>query len=159
MSFIVGVVDPTRTFVLRQRVLRPHQSLVVVEEESRVPGSLTFGAAESMDAPVLSTATIYPEAPPDDLRPIVELARTRRPYRLRAVATTEGQRSRGLGKAVLESIVAHLSNEGEAVLWCYARIPARNFYLREGFSSFGEVFVIEDFGLHVVMFRAIDRRS
>lgn len=158
MAISVGPVDPSRTFALRQRVLRPHQSIEVVARDNDIAGAISFGASESGDDRVLATATIYPEEPPAELTPIVKLAATRRAWRLRAVATEEHRRSEGLGKLVLDAIVDYIAASEDVVLWCYARIGARDFYTREGFTSFGEIFVVAEFGSHIVMYQAVDRR-
>jgi GNAT superfamily N-acetyltransferase len=157
MIFVVGPVDPSRTFALRQRVLRPDHSIDVVAADNNIAGAITFGASEGDDGPILATATIYPEDPPAKFTPIVELAQSRRAWRLRAVATEELRRSEGLGKLVLESILDYITQKDDVVLWCYARVGARAFYERERFSSFGEIFVVEEFGPHIVMYRKIDR--
>jgi GNAT superfamily N-acetyltransferase len=158
MSLTVGIVDPSRSYLLRQRVLRPHQSLEAVAADNNIFGALTFGASKGPAGEVMSTSTIYHETPPVELTPIVELSASRQAWRLRAVATDEHHRSQGLGKLVLDAVIDHIAGEGDGVLWCNARIPARNFYAREGFESFGEIFVVPEFGPHIVMYRAIDAR-
>ena len=157
MNLVVGPVDPARTYALRQRVLRPSQTIEEVARDSDIDGATTFGAFESSEGPVLATATIYPEHPPVDLVPIVELASTRVPWRLRAVATEAHRRGEGLGRLVLDAIIEHVTRESDAVIWCYARVSAREFYERALFVSFGEIFEVEGIGPHVVMYRSFDR--
>lgn len=154
---IVSVVDPSRTFSLRQRVLRPHQALEDIARDNEIPGAVTFGASTGMNSPILATATVYPEEPPESLSAIRALSQTHRPWRLRAVATEEAHRSQGLGKQVLDAIIEHITEDENAVLWCYARVTAQDFYAREGFHRFGEVFDVEMIGAHITMYRAIDR--
>jgi GNAT superfamily N-acetyltransferase len=158
MSYLVGVVDPNRTYSLRQRVLRPDETLASVAQDNEFDGAITFGASESEDGEILSTSTIYREDPPTDLTPIAQLAAVRPAWRLRAVATDEHLRSAGLGRLVLNAVISHITENDDAVLWCYARVPARNFYLREGFLEFGEIFPIPKYGPHIVMYRSLDRK-
>ncbi len=158
MPYLVGVVDPNRTYSLRQRVLRPDETVASVAQDSEFDGAITFGACESEDGEILSTSTIYLEDPPPHLTPIAQLAATRPAWRLRAVATDEHRRSAGLGQLVLNAVISHITKDDDAVLWCYARVPARNFYVREGFLEFGEIFPIPRYGPHIVMYRAVDRK-
>lgn len=76
-------------------------------------------------------------------------------WRVRGMATTPHARGRGVGTALLQACVAHaLAQQGE-VVWCNARVPARGFYERGGFSPLGDVFEIPGIGPHVLMWRLL----
>ncbi|MCW2599529.1 MAG: GCN5-related N-acetyltransferase [Frankiales bacterium] len=78
-------------------------------------------------------------------------------WRLRGMATAEGQRGRGVGAQVLDALVDHCRAEGGGVLWCHARTPAQRFYERAGLVTRGEPWDDGDpvMGPHVVMWRRL----
>lgn len=75
-------------------------------------------------------------------------------WQLRGMATDAGWRSRGLGQAVL-IFATELALESSPVrlLWCNARIPALEFYRRQGWVERSEVFDIPTAGPHRKMIR------
>ena len=71
------------------------------------------------------------------------------------MATREDLRGQGIGARVLEACVGHVAARGGGLLWCNARMPARRFYERAGFTAWGEEF--ESLGIaHVVMWRMVE---
>ncbi len=154
MDLHVEIVDPTRTYELRHAVLRPGRPFAETVDDDAFSAAVTFGLSEGADSRILSTATVYREEPPARCAPIVELAKTYRPWRLRAVATDASRRNEGLGRLVLGAITAYITADGPALLWCNARITAERFYAREGFVTEGPIFEVEHIGRHVVMYRA-----
>jgi GNAT superfamily N-acetyltransferase len=83
-------------------------------------------------------------------------------WRLRGMATLPGRRGEGIGSLVLEALVGHCRAEGGGELWCNARVPARSFYLRAGFTEVGEEWEEPEIGPHVRMrlsLEAAPRRS
>jgi GNAT superfamily N-acetyltransferase len=142
-------VDATVTFPLRQKVLRPHETLA----ELAVPGDGDpdnghFAAVDG-DGEVVGTASVRREPPP------WEEAMSRPGWRLRGMATAEGRRSQGIGAAVLAAAIAHVARHGGGLLWCNARVPAVEFYRRAGFSTRGTQWEDPDVGPHVVMTRDV----
>lgn len=157
MNLIVDIVDPFRTYELRHQVLRPGRPLAETTDNDTFASAITFGLTEGGDPRILATATVYPEEPPSSYAPLVLLAKTLRPWRLRAVATDERRRSEGLGKLVLDRIIDYITEEESALLWCNARITAQRFYVREGFLTYGPIFDVEHIGKHIVMYKTITR--
>lgn len=72
-------------------------------------------------------------------------------WRLRGMATAEGRRGEGIGAAVLAALVAHCRAHGGGQLWCNARVPAQDFYVRDGFVTVGEPWEEPEIGPHVRM--------
>ncbi len=142
------VVAPV-TWALRQRALRPHQSIgetALPGDEDREAGHF---AAYDWAGRVVGTASVRPEAPPwDD-------ASDGRPWRLRGMATDEQWRGRGVGALVLARVVEHVARGGGGLLWCNARVPALGFYARAGFVPHGEGWDDPDTGPHVQMSRLV----
>lgn len=60
--------------------------------------------------------------------------------RFRKFATLAQFQNKGLGKKMMDFVVEYTRNNGFERLWCDARADALNFYNREGFVKFTEVF-------------------
>lgn len=153
-EIVVAAVEPSRTFALRQAVLRPHQRV----EEMHLPGSeqteaAAFAASLGVDGEVLSTGAVAPE-------PLSDHATTAAPpgrqWRLRSMATRPEWRSSGLGTEVLRAVVAHVARHGGGLLWCHARTPAVSFYERAGFVVVSGEWIEPEIGPHVMMWRTVD---
>jgi GNAT superfamily N-acetyltransferase len=146
-------VEPARTFVLRQQVLRPHQR---VEEMALLgsdhPDSIVIGAAVPASRDVVATAAVSPEEPPAELELVLPPGRR---WRLRSMATRPELRGSGIGAIVLGAALEHVAGLGGGVVWCSARTPALSFYERAGFVTFGDVWVDALIGPHVMMWRPV----
>ena len=96
---------------------------------------------------VVAVGTIFPDPPPWDVdRPDA--------WRIRGMATTERCRGRGLGRGVLDGLVAHAVEHGATLVWCHARVGALAFYRRAGFDTVGDPFD-DGIALHQSMQRVI----
>jgi GNAT superfamily N-acetyltransferase len=148
MDVRVERVGVAMTLPLRQRVLRPHQTL----QQLANPGDDdpdTGHFAALVDGEVIGTASVRREAPS-------WAPHNRAAWRLRGMATAEGWRNQGVGAAVLAVVIEHVRHEGGGLLWCNARTPALSFYLRAGFVTRGESWVDPLIGPHVAMERTVD---
>jgi len=135
-------VDAAVTRPLRQRVLRPHETveqLVLPGDDD--PDSGHFAVLEG--AEVVATGSVRRESPP---WPVEGPA-----WRLRGMATAEDRRSRGLGGAVLGAVITHVRDHGGGYLWCNARLPAVPFYQRAGFATRGDRWEDPLIGPHIAM--------
>ena len=150
MATRIEIVDPARTFPLRQAVLRPMLSLEEVARRD-VPG-LTFAALDERDE-VLSSGTLLQDVPPAVVPAGATAGRTS--FRLRFMATWSDHRSTGLGATVLQALTDHIASTGGGLLWCNAREGAVAFYERAGFVTAGARFVEADIGGHFVMWRIV----
>lgn len=143
MTLQIERVAAADTFWLRQRVLRPHETV----EELSLPGDddLDTGHFAALDAGVVvGTASVRREAAP--WAPEVSPS-----WRLRGMATTEDRRSQGVGTAVLEAAIDHVRAHGGGLVWCNARVPAVRFYQRAGFVTRGQAWEEPVIGPHVAM--------
>lgn len=137
------------TFPLRQRVLRPHQSL----DQLALPGdddpdSAHYAAVDAGE--VIATASVRREAPP--WAPAAQPS-----WRLRGMATAEQRRGQGVGATVLAAVVEHVRRSGGGLLWCNARTSALSFYRRAGFATRGEPWMDPAIGQHIAMEQLIGR--
>ncbi len=114
------------------------------------PGAIVVGAVLRASGEVVGTAAVAPEEPPPELAAHVA---ARPAWRLRSMATAPELQGGGVGSAVLRLALDKVRQAGGALLWCNARLPARGFYERAGFSAFGSAWEEEAIGPHIVMWR------
>jgi len=176
MDVLVEQVSLAETLDLRRRVLRPHQNLEEVTfRGDEDPDTAFYVARDAASRDVLATASVQREPPPwapharhgrdhagpDSLLEVPEGAllatgnEAPNAWRLRAMATADGFRGRGVGRLVLDAIVRHVADVGGGLLWCGARIRAVPFYERAGFSTLGDLYEEPDIGTHVLMWRVV----
>jgi predicted GNAT family N-acyltransferase len=136
-------VDPEVVRPLRQRVLRPHQTVAEqVFAGDDDPRAAHFAAYDD-DGVVIGIASMTPEGGPGA-------------FRVRGMATDpERGRGTGAGGALLMACLDHARAAGATRVWCNARTPARGFYERHGFVAQGEEFELPDIGPHLVMSRPL----
>jgi GNAT superfamily N-acetyltransferase len=139
VTFDVRPVEPALTRPLRQRVLRPHESLE--ELASHEPPGVHAVGAFAGDK-LIAVGFVCPDGEPGE-------------WRVRGMATTPEYRGRGAGAAILEQLVHHARAQGATRLWCNARTPALGLYERAGFERESDEFEIPGIGPHFVMARRV----
>lgn len=93
---------------------------------------------------LVSTGNIHAEAP--EWNPAVV------GWRIHGMATDEAYRGRGAGALILGGLIDHARTAGATLVWCHARVGAREFYRRHGFTEYGdEWFEPAPYGPHVAM--------
>lgn len=139
MTFDVRAVDPAQTRPLRQRVLRPHESLEELASHEP-PGVHAVGAFIGDE--LVAVGFVCPDGEPGA-------------WRVRGMATAPEHRGRGAGAAILAQLVEHARHEGATRVWCNARTPALGLYARAGFEPASDEFDIPAIGPHFVMSRPV----
>jgi GNAT superfamily N-acetyltransferase len=139
----VEVVRPLRLDVLRAGM--PPEAAVFEGDDH--PEAAHFDIRRRDTGDVLSVGTIYPDPPPWD--PDRDGA-----WRIRGMATKDGERGNGYGRDVLDALVHHALERGGTLAWCNARIGATEFYRRAGFVTTGEVFD-DGVAVHQAMWRPL----
>jgi len=147
-------VSAEATYALRQRLLRPHQTV----DELRLPddddpetgmfAALTDSGSGSDTETVVATGSIRREHCPWQ-------PERQDSWRLRSMATEPAVRGQGLGTAVLNAALAHVAMLGGGLVWCKARTKALSFYQRAGFVSHGSEWEDPQIGPHVHMWREV----
>ena len=145
------MVPAVDTLPLRQQVLRPHQTIDELARERDADGDTVYFAAVD-DGAVIGTASVHRKAPP--WAPAL-----RRAWRLRDMATDETRRRQRVGTAVLDAVIAYVSEQGGDLLWCKARTPAVAFYEDAGFTTIGESWIEPMIGPHIAMARPVDAQG
>jgi len=139
VTFDVRPVDPALTRELRQRVLRPHESLEELASHEP-PGVHAVGAFAGDE--LIAVGFVCPDGGPGE-------------WRVRGMATAPEYRGRGAGAAILEQLVDHARAQGATRVWCNARTPALALYERAGFRRESDEFEIPGIGPHFVMARRV----
>lgn len=140
-------VDAERVWPLRQKLLRPHQTVQECHyagDEHRDAGHFAAFAGKKM----VGITSVFHEAHPE----IVDRSGEQQ-WRLRGMATTPALRGQGVGGLLLSAAIDHATTRHGKVIWCNARTPARGFYERYGFEAIGDVFEMDGIGPHVLMVR------
>jgi len=144
----VSPVPASATFALRHRVLRPHQRV----EDMGLPGdddpSTVYLATLAVDGSV--TGCLRLQRVPCPWRPVAADA-----WQLRAMAVDASRRGHDLGAALVAGAVDQVARAGGGLLWCKARLAARAFYERAGFTAVTELWEEPHIGLHVGMLREV----
>jgi GNAT superfamily N-acetyltransferase len=142
----VEQVLPWVTLPLRQKVLRPHQTLEQLQQAGDDDPETAFFAAYDSEHRVVGTASVRRESAPWG----------EPGWRLRGMATEPELRGRGIGAAVLARAIDYVARLGGGLLWCNARVPAQRFYERAGFQTRGDPWIDPDIGPHIVMHRWVE---
>jgi GNAT superfamily N-acetyltransferase len=135
VSVSVRPVEPAHTRALRQRVLRPHESLEELASHEP-PGVHAVGAFDGDE--LVGVGFVCPDGEPGE-------------WRVRGMATVPELRGHGVGSAILAALLDHARAQGATRVWCNARTPARSLYARAGFQVESEEFEIPGIGPHFVM--------
>ncbi|MGB6047911.1 MAG: GNAT family N-acetyltransferase [Flavobacteriales bacterium] len=142
----IRFIPSNETHELRQRVLRPAQTIAEMEWTfDRAEGSFHLGTEK--DDELIAIASF--------LREPCEQLPGKLQYRLRGMAITAEHQGQGVGAALLRSGLEHLHQLKADLVWCNAREGALGFYGKKGFIALGSAFIIEGIGLHHLMYRTL----
>ncbi len=130
---------------LRMRVLRAGRPAPEsIYPYDQLPETLHLAAV--VGDQVVGCATVFPE--PYEGEPDA--------WRLRGMAVAEGHQGRGIGAKVMERVKSELTARDVHLLWCNARTVALPFYLRHGFTTVGEEFLVAESIPHYVALLRLD---
>ena len=134
-------IRPLRHLVLRQG--KSFSTTKYIKDKERD----TFHLACVIEKKIVTCATFYPEK--------TDQIKSKKPYRLRGMATLETHRRKGFGGRIIKEAIKEIKKSGGDLLWCNARIVALGFYETIGFKTVGETFNIGDIGPHYVMYKKL----
>ena len=119
---------------LRGKILRPNRPIADARWDCDALPDTRHWLVED-GGRVLGVATVLSSPFPAGEGPI---------WQLRGMAVDDGLRGRGIGRRLLDTLVA----EVEAPLWCNARTAAVDFYVKAGWRVVSEPFEIPGVGEH-----------
>ncbi|HEX5175503.1 MAG TPA: GNAT family N-acetyltransferase [Chthoniobacteraceae bacterium] len=145
---LIEEITAEQTIDVRWPVLRaglPRDSAVFPGDND--PATRHLGAFDASKR-LMAVASIYRAQFPD--QPHIPHC-----WQLRGMATVAAAQRRGFGSALVRACISAAMNAGGEILWCNARTPARQFYLRHGFTQTGAEFEIPTAGPHIRMWRKL----
>ena len=146
MIIEVREITPEETYEMRQKILRPNQTIEECKYDSdHFRDSFHLGAFH--DGKLISIASFLKE----NNRSFEEMNQ----YRLNGMATLEEYRGKKAGSALLLEGEKILKRKHARFLWCLAKYPVSNYYTRFGLREHGEAFVIDSIGPHKVMYKML----
>jgi GNAT superfamily N-acetyltransferase len=134
-TLLVRPISVAETRVLRQAVLRPHETLAQVAG-GEAAGAFALGAFAADE--LVAVGLVSPDGGPGA-------------WRVRGMATQPRARGQGAGTAVLAGLIDHAAAHGATRIWCNARTPARSLYERAGLRVASAEFELPGIGPHFVM--------
>lgn len=137
-TYLVSHVTESETIAVRHSILRsgmPRSSVAMHGDEA----ATWFGVQH--EGRILGTAGIFEETSPEGDSH----------WRLRGMATMPEIRGVGLGAMLLDAAIDHVGSVSAGSLWCSARTPAADFYLKRGFETVSDEYEVEGIGPHVRM--------
>ncbi len=139
-------INADDTFPLRHKILRPHQPI----SQSCFSGDFDettahFGAFQQ--SKIIGIISIYKT----DTSSISD----HDSWQLRAMATEENSRGKGVGSKLLARAEKHSLENGAFCVWANARFEAIDFYKKSGYSIFGNEFNIDGIGLHYLVYKNV----
>ena len=133
---LIQLVSAEDCYKLRESILRPGQPKENWTFESDGDSRTIHLAMKNGDNNIVGVVSLLPEA------------KEGFPWRLRGMAVQEENRREGIGQELLNELCSKVC-EG---IWCSARKRVQEFYLKNGFETFGEEFMMNDM-THVYMGR------
>lgn len=138
-SFQINEISPKDTLELRQRILRPHQTM----EDCVYPGdedSTTFHLGAFENGNLMGIVSIY-QRNHDSID-------GQKGFQIRAMAAEKGVRGKGLARALLTYAERKIRSLYGDYIWANARVSALGFYDKLDYSVIGEPFNVDDIGMH-----------
>ncbi|MDM5301198.1 GNAT family N-acetyltransferase [Bacillus subtilis] len=142
----VKTISAEDTYDIRQRILRPHQSIEQCKyEQDHAEG--TFHLGVFFEGTLISIASFSPQHQP--------LLTATSAYQLRGMATLEGYREQKAGSALIKHAEEKLAERGVQAVWCNARYHVKGYYAKLGWKELGEPFEVPGIGTHIVMYKKL----
>ncbi|KAA3601506.1 MAG: GNAT family N-acetyltransferase [Calditrichaeota bacterium] len=142
MKIEIRKINPEETFVLRQKILRPNQTLNDCQYSGDLEKSSShFGAFANNKQ--IGIASIYNQNEKGEIEEGI--------WRIRGMAVLEEFRGSEIGAKLLQSCIKYAKSQNAKNVWCNGRSTVVGFYSKFGFSPKGEEFEIEGIGPHFVM--------
>ena len=75
---------------------------------------------------------------------------------IRGMATLESHNNKGYGSLLLSKIIEHVKKQKKIdLIWCNARKNSIQFYINNNFTQYGNEFIINDLGIHQILYTKI----
>lgn len=143
--YTIQVITPKQTHAIRKRILRDNRDDLSVDFTGDAEeNTFHLGIFEKKQLVGISSYMRISNPSFEGLQ-----------YQLRGMALLEAYQGKGIGGRLLTAGIEQLKEQEVTLCWCNARTPAVAFYKAQGFQTFGEEFIIENAGPHMVMFKKL----
>ncbi len=147
----IGTISESQTLPLRNDILRPGKDVA----ECIFPGddlaTTKHFAAMSPEQQIIGIVSVYWQS-----NPAIDATKC---YQIRAMATDEAHRQKGLGILLLQAAEEYAKSQGADVIWANARQSAVGFYHKAGYQLASDEFVIPDVGPHYLVTKSLANLS
>lgn len=148
MNLSIKRIKAEQTFTLRQKILRPNQSVNDCQYLGDLEKSSThFGAF--LEKKQIGIASIYNQNEAEKIQKGI--------WRIRGMAVLEEFRDLKIGAKLLESCINYAKSQNAKIIWCNGRSSVVGFYEKFGFEPKGDEFEIEGIGPHYIMELKIEK--
>ena len=137
-------IQASETWVLRQKLLRPDFNL----EQCSYPGDSDVSShhfACSSNHELRGIVSIYKRSN--------KAVHSGLGFQIRAMATCEEVRGKGLGLKLLAAAEKVAFNAGADYVWANARTSAIGFYVKAAYKVIGEQFHVDGVGPHLLVYQ------
>lgn len=142
MNVKIRKIRPEETYVLRQDILRPDQSLADCQFVGDLEKtSFHFGAF--LGEMQIGIASIYNQNESEKAEEGV--------WRIRGMAVADVFRNVKIGAKLLQSCIEYAESQNAKLVWCNARSNVIGFYSKFGFLTKNDEFEIVGIGPHFKM--------
>lgn len=125
-------IRPELTWRLRNEVLYPDSKLAEMGMDEDANG-IHFGAFKD-----------------NKLIGVVSLFQNGTDFQFRKFAIAPGYQGQGIGGQMLQYFTDFASSQGGTRLWCNARVTAISFYIKNGFTTTGNIFARNGFDYEIL---------
>lgn len=150
MSYPEGTLQAipvAQTYPLRQRVLRPQQSINECMYACDHAAD-SYHVGYFLNQTLVGVGTIFREARNSQS--------SQASWRIRGMAVAEELRGAGIGGKLLQALIDYVEGQGiPAEIWCNGRVSAKTFYERSGFVQASETFDLPSTGPHMVFIKTL----
>lgn len=143
---LIKAISAHETYAIRQRVLRPHQTMdEVAFAGDDEPDTFHLGAFDA--GYLVGIVSLYQQTTP---KLVLD-----KPWQLRGMATLPEYQGQGSGRSLVLAALDEIKLRCGANIWCNAREVALTFYQKLAFKVHGDPFEIPGIGPHYMMWRNV----
>ncbi len=141
-------ISALETYDIRHKILRPHQDFNNCKYDTdNLQGSFHIGGFAF--GKLVSIVSFCNEKCED--------FDEKNQFRLRAMATIEEFRGKGIGRLVVAYGEKILCERDINLVWCKARVSAMKYYEKLGYKVFGNPYDYPGIGLHINMYKFLNK--
>lgn len=144
MQYLVKIISTENTFLIRQPVLRKNQPIETCFFNGDNDAE-TFHLGLFDREVLIGVLSVY--------QVNNHFFKQENQVQFRGMALLEKYQGLNLGSLLIEQAEAICLNKKTELIWFNARQNAINFYLKNNYKTFGDLFEISNVGRHILMYK------